>query len=84
MKMLEARKGLRVRLTPEVAERHRNAFQQRELGTLTSGRVVALKRPYEEGLVVRVKWDGFKTPENWHLTDLVAASPDTGESTDNA
>ena len=39
-------------------------------GTLTSGRVKASSPPYEEGLYVRVKWDGLTTPEYWHLTDL--------------
>lgn len=74
MKMSEAKKGLRVCLTPEAYRRNDSPLIQRHFGTLTSGRVVALKRPYEEGLVCRVKWDGLTTPENWHLTDLRIAN----------
>lgn len=66
----QGKKGLRVRLTEELRDRQREAMIQRHGGVLTSGRVIRQKPGHEEGLYVRVKWDGMPTPENWHLVDL--------------
>lgn len=79
MRMGEAAKGLRVCLTPEVFARHQDSMVVRTFGTLTSGRILHSQPPYEEGLTVRVKWDGLTTPENWHLADLAAATPGARE-----
>lgn len=74
MKISEAKKGLRVRLAPSVRERgyERGTYSAkwRLAGTLRSGRVIASRPPYAEGLCVYVKWDGMPTPEKWHLEDL--------------
>lgn len=81
MKISEVKGKMRVRLTPEVRERHtlpvdtqidlrRSMLIPREGGTLTSGRILRQRPGYEEGLFVRVKWDGLPTPESWHLRDL--------------
>ncbi len=77
MKISEARKGLRVTLSEPVANRYTGTYAEpwRVAGTLTSGRILHSKPPYEEGLFVRVKWDALTTPESWHLEDL-AALPD--------
>lgn len=86
MKISEAKKGLRVMLSTETLAQHmldpdvaisldRSMLISRHLGTLRSGRVIRLRPPYEEGLVVYVVWDGLKTPEAWHLTDLSPARP---------
>lgn len=71
MKMGEARKGLRV--YPADPTKF-NPLIPRVEGTLTSGRITTFQPPYEEGLFVRVKWDGMPTPEYWHLTDLIATA----------
>lgn len=84
MKMSEVRKGLRVRLSEEARLRHtldpdtqidlgRAMLIPRNEGTLRSPKPIALKRPYEEGLVAYVIWDGLRTPEAWHLKDLEPA-----------
>ena len=86
MKISEARKGLRVRLSDEAKARHtlpadiaidlrRSMLIPRHEGTLRSGRVLHSQPPYEEGLFVYVKWDGLPTPEKWHLADLVSCEP---------
>lgn len=84
MKISEAKKSLRVRLSEEArlrltldpdvaADLGRSMLIPRELGTLTSGRVLRQRPGYEEGLFVRVKWDDLATVESWHLVDLEAA-----------
>lgn len=85
MRISEARKGLRVRLSDEAKARYtldidtqidlkRDMLIPRREGTLRSGRVIRLDTSkYEEGLVVYVLWDGLRTPEAWHLADLAAA-----------
>jgi len=65
---------MRVCLRPDIYEGYAPyPWMRREFGTLTSGRILPSGSPYEEGLFVRVKWDGFPTPESWHLEDLVPA-----------
>jgi hypothetical protein len=88
MRMSEVRKGLRVRLSEEARLRYtldidtqidlgRAMLIPRIEGTLRSPKPLALKRPYEEGIVAYVMWDGLRSPEAWHLTDLqVAAHPE--------
>ena len=85
MKISEAKKGLRVRLTPKVKARYtldidvqidlrRAMLIPRDLGTLRSGRVLtAHKVGEEEGAFVVVMWDGLRSPEKWHLTELDVA-----------
>lgn len=68
MKIGEARKGLRVRLVD-------SHYETRPTGSLTSGRIKYSQPPYEEGLLVRVRWDGMPTPEYWHLVDLAPETP---------
>ena len=86
MKMSEVRSGLRVRLSDEARKHYtldidaqidlgRSMLILREEGTVRSPRPVALKRPYEEGLVVYVRWDGHTGHEAWHLTDLESVAP---------
>lgn len=72
MKISEAKKGLRVRLTDKAREPHKGSFSDawRVHGTLTSGRVLPSRGKVVEGLYVRVKWDAMPTPESWDLTDL--------------
>ena len=75
MKMSEVRGKMRVRLSAAAAERNDTAIKngwRSQVGTLTSGRILRQKPGYEEGLFVRVKWDGMPTPESWHLLDLDA------------
>lgn len=77
---------MRVQLTPEVRARYllptdiaidlrRSMLIPRNEGTLTSGRILRQRPGYEEGLFVRVKWDGLATPESWHIRDLEPANP---------
>ena len=73
MLMREAHKDLRVQLTPEARSRQFHA-DWRVAGLLTSGRLHHSQPPYEEGLMLRVKWDGMPTPEYWHLADLERVS----------
>lgn len=84
MKISEVRGKMRVCLSDEVRDRYtlpidtqidlkRRMLIPRVVGTLTSGRILRQRPGYEEGLFVRVKWDGLPTPENWHLSDLVPA-----------
>ena len=73
--MSDAVKGLRVCLAPAAFKRFEDSMIVRRFGTLTSGRVLRQLPGHEEGLFVRVKWDGLTTPENWHLADLAPASP---------
>ena len=82
MKMSEAKKGLRVCLIPERFAQWEASPIQRKFGTLTSGRILHSQPPYEEGLMVRVKWDGLKTPESWHLTDLRIANVESQADAD--
>lgn len=81
MRMSEVRKGARVRLSAEAKalrtlptdvaiDLGRSMLIPRGEGTVRSPKPVALRPPYEEGLVVYVNWDGLRSPEAWHLTDL--------------
>ena len=72
MRISDARRGLRVTLTPKVAVRFKDPYSAswRVAGSLTSGRVLRQRPGYEEGLYVRVKWDTMPTPESWSLMDL--------------
>jgi len=84
MKISEAKKGLRVQLSAKARALHtlepetaaqlgRSMLIPREFGTLISGRILKNKPGHEEGLFVRVIWDGLRTPESWHLVDLEKA-----------
>lgn len=86
MKISEVRGKMRVRLIPEVRARYllptdsqidfrRTMLNPREGGTLTSGRILRQRPGYEEGLFVRVRWDGLPTPESWHISDLEPMEP---------
>lgn len=66
----EGKKGLRVRLIEKLRDRQRGSLIQRTGGALTSGRILRQLPGHEEGLFVRVRWDGMPSPENWHLEDL--------------
>jgi hypothetical protein len=80
MKMSEVTGKMRVRLSAAAASRHETAIKngwRSPTGSLTSGRILASKPPFEEGLFVRVQWDGMPTPESWHLLDLEPVSPST-------
>jgi hypothetical protein len=89
MRMGEVRKGARVRLSDKARALHtlpdeiaatlgRSMLIMRVEGTVRSPRPVALRRPYEEGLVAYVIWDGLRTPEAWHLVDLELSSTGPG------
>lgn len=76
LRISEVRKGMRVQLAFAVpVGRARGGAgigePGRVAGTVLSPRAFTLKRPYEEGIGVRVLWDGFRTPEFWHLADLM-------------
>lgn len=76
MKIGDVKGKMRVCLRPDIYEGYAPyPWMRREFGTLTSGRILRQRPGYEEGLSVRVKWDGFPTPENWHLEDLAPAKP---------
>ena len=82
MKMSDVKGKMRVHLSQAAAKRNTAAIKhgwRSTTGTLTSGRILASKPPYEEGLFVRVQWDGMPTPENWHLLDLEPTCASTGE-----
>lgn len=79
--MSEVKGKMRVVLAPEARARHllptdlaidlrRSMLIPRDGGTLTSGRILRQRPGYEEGLFVRVMWDGLRTPESWHIADL--------------
>lgn len=76
MKIREVRKGMRVQLSggvPISQARSGAGIDEagRVTGTVLSSKAYALKRPSEEGIGVRVLWDGFRSPEFWHLSDLI-------------
>lgn len=74
--MSEAKKGLRVQLAPSAEWNHRFGSIRRNVGTLTSGRLLHYAPPHVGGFHVRVLWDGLKAPESWHLSDLIPATRD--------
>jgi hypothetical protein len=87
MRISEVRRGLRVRLSVSAKARHtlsdevasrfgRSMLIPRVEGTVRSRKPIALRPPYEEGLVVYVNWDGLRSPEAWHLLDLEAVPHD--------
>jgi hypothetical protein len=77
MKISEVHKGCRVTLASDTSQ---NWLVPRFEGTIISGRLLTYAPPYGEGVRVRVKWDGFTTPESWHLEDLRVIPPDPSQT----
>lgn len=76
LRISDVRKGLRVHLAYEVpVGRARSGAgidaPGRISGTCLSPRVLTTKPLYGENIGVRVRWDGFRTPEFWSLAELV-------------
>ena len=74
MKISEAKKGLRVQLTPKVRGYHTlpdgTMPHPRHVGTIRSPKPIASQPPYGEAICVYVIWDGMPTPEKWSILDI--------------